>query len=74
LIKVEAFPYMDVAVVRVIGVCTGGSHEAPACVGHSLITQVDVQELEALGVTNALVAAVRRLLDADQDLAGYLMH
>ena len=74
MIKVEAFPYMEVAVVRVIGICTGGSHEGPACPGNSLITQVDVAELEALGVTNAVLGAVRRMLDADPEIQGYLMH
>lgn len=74
MIKVEAFPYMDVAVVRVIGICSGGTHEPPVCPGNSLITQVSPGELEDLGVTNAVLGAVRRMLDADPDLQGYLMH
>lgn len=74
MIRIEAFPYMDVAVVRVSGTCTGGSHGGPRCSGNSLITQVSVGELESLGVELALWQGVRRLLEADPELAGYLMH
>lgn len=74
MIRVEAFPYMDVAVVRVTGICNGGTHEGPKCEGNSLITQVSVEELERLGVPLAINRAVGMLMDAHPDLGGYLMH
>lgn len=74
LIKVEAFPYMDVAIVRVLGTCSGGTHGPPTCDGHSLITQVSSEELERLGVSRALCEALIGALEADPDMEGFLMH
>jgi hypothetical protein len=74
LIKVEAFPYMDHAVVRIIGTCTGSSHEPPTCPGHSLITRVSASELEALGVTRSICQAVAAGLEGNPELEGLLMH
>lgn len=74
MLRIEAFPYMDAAVVRVTGICTGKSHGGPVCEGHSLVTQVSVDALEAMGVELAVWQGVRALLSIDPNLAGFVMH